>query len=50
MYKMPKETHFGAKNLIRKTPVTWWPKKEYKLYSMGRFDIYPLEFANLTRD
>jgi hypothetical protein len=26
IFKMPKEVHFGAKTLIKKTPVTWWPK------------------------
>jgi len=42
IYKMPKEIFYGAKDLLKKTPVTWWPPQQYKLFSLGRFDLYPL--------
>ena len=47
IYKMDRGLHFGIKDLVKKIPYTWWPPKEYRLYQLGRFDIYPLEFANL---
>lgn len=30
------------KDLLVKTPYVWWPPKQYKLYSLGRFDLYPM--------
>lgn len=50
IYKLAKEIHFGAKDLIKKVPITWWPPQEYKLYSLGRFDLYPVTQANLTNE
>lgn len=49
-FKLPKEVHFGSKTLLRKMPMSWWPPKQYKLHSLGRFDFYPLQSANLTRE
>ncbi|TNV83680.1 hypothetical protein FGO68_gene10563 [Halteria grandinella] len=40
IYKMDKALHFGIKELIKKAPYTWWPPKEYRLYQLGRFDIF----------
>jgi len=48
IYKMPKEILLGAKNLLKKAPVSWWPTKEYRLYSLGRFDLYPLDQADIS--
>ena len=45
IYKMEKALHFGIKDLLRKVPFSWWPPKEYKLYQLGRFDLYPLSKA-----
>lgn len=42
IYKMDKALHFGIKDLLKKVPFTWWPPKEYKLYQLGRFDLYPV--------
>lgn len=42
IYKLEKGLFFGVKDLLIKTPVTWWPPEEYKLYSLGRFDLYPI--------
>jgi hypothetical protein len=42
---MDKALHFGIKDLLRKVPFSWWPPKEYKLYQLGRFDLYPLSKA-----
>lgn len=50
IYKMPKELLIGAKGLLKKAPVSWWPTKEYKLYSLGRFDLYPLDQADISED
>ena len=42
IYKLDKSLHFGVKDLLRKVPYTFWPPKEFKLYQLGRFDLYPL--------
>jgi len=44
---MEKSLHFGIKDLLRKVPYSWWPPKEYKLYQLGRFDLYPLSKAGM---
>lgn len=32
IYKLPKEVFIGAKDLIKKVPVTWWnPRNEFTL-------------------
>ncbi len=46
IYKMPKELMFGARPLLRKTPYTWWPPKEYRSLVIGQFDIYPNQYEN----
>lgn len=43
IYKMDKALHFGVKELLKKTPYTWWPPKQYRLYQLGRFDLYPIQ-------
>lgn len=43
IYKMDKTLWFGVKDLLVKTPVAWWPPKQFKLYSLGRFDLYPMQ-------
>ncbi|CDW80309.1 activating signal cointegrator 1 [Stylonychia lemnae] len=43
IYKMEKGIFYGCKELLIKTPVTWWPPEEFKLYNLGRFDLYPLK-------
>ena len=48
IYKLSKEMHFGARDLLKKAPVTWWPPKEYRLFALGRFDLYPLMYVNAT--
>jgi hypothetical protein len=25
LYKLPKDIHYGAKPLLKKVPVSWWP-------------------------
>lgn len=40
IYKIDKALHFGIKDLLKKAPYTWWPPKEYKLYQLGRFDLF----------
>jgi hypothetical protein len=41
--------HYGARSLLKKVPISWWPPQEYKLYSLGRFDLYPIQLANLSK-
>jgi len=43
IYKMEKGVFYGCKNLLIKTPVSWWPPEEFKLYNLGRFDLYPVK-------
>lgn len=50
LYKLPKEILYGAKDLLKKAPYTWWPPEEFKNHTMGRFDLYPEEYSNWTRD
>lgn len=50
IYKMDKALFYGVKDLVQKIPYSWWPPQEYKLYQLGRFDLYPLASASLTRD
>ncbi len=47
IYKMDKALHFGLRDLVRKVPYSWWPPKEYRLFQLGRFDLYPLKSAAL---
>ncbi len=42
IYKLEKAVLFGVKDLLNKTPYYWWPQEQYRLYSLGRFDLYPL--------
>ena len=42
---MPKELFIGAKPLLKKSPFSWWPPKEFALYNVGQFDIYPNQFS-----
>ena len=48
IYKLDKSLHFGVKDLLRKVPYTFWPPKEFKLYQLGRFDLYPLHKAGIN--
>ena len=41
IYKMPKEILLGAKPLLKRAQYAWWPPKEYRLVSIGQFDLYP---------
>jgi len=43
VYKMPKEIAFGARPLLKKAGYTWWPLKEFKQFTVGMFDLHPLE-------
>ena len=47
IYKIEKALFYGVKDLIVKTPVSWWPPKEYRLYQLGRFDLYPMQMVSL---
>eukprot|EP00347_Sterkiella_histriomuscorum_P000979 403373797 len=49
IYKMDKALFFGVKDLLIKAPVSWWPPEEYKLYSLGRFDLYPVQLAKIQQ-
>jgi len=42
IYKLEKGIFFGVKDLLIKTPYVWWPPQLYKLYALGRFDLYPM--------
>ena len=46
IYKLEKALFFGVKDLLKKTSYAWWPPQQFKLYSLGRFDLYPLQYAN----
>jgi hypothetical protein len=35
IYKMPKELFLGAKPLLKKSPFSWWPPKDFALYNVG---------------
>lgn len=50
LYKLPKEILYGARDKLKKAPYTWWPPEEYKGHTMGRFDLYPEDYSNWTRD
>ena len=50
VYKMPKEILFGAKDLLKPVPYSWWPPEQYASQLLGRFDLYPEKFANESRD
>ena len=41
IYKMQKEIAMGARPLLKRVQYAWWPPKDYKLNSIGQFDIYP---------
>jgi hypothetical protein len=45
IYKMPKELFIGAKPLLKKSPFSWWPPKDFALYNVGQFDIYPMQYS-----
>ena len=47
---MPKEIWLGAKEVIKQVPYSWWPLEEFKNFSVGRFDLYPEEYINWSRD
>lgn len=47
LYKLEKGLHFGVRTLLRKVPYSWWPPKEYRLYQLGRFDLYPMSAADV---
>jgi hypothetical protein len=50
IYKLEKQIFVGVRDLLKKQPVTWWPPQEYKLFTLGRFDLYPIEAANMSRE
>lgn len=50
IYKMPKEIFIGARQVVKQTPVSWWPPKEFQNFSIGRFDLYPDEYVTWSRD
>ena len=50
LYKMPKELLFGAKDKLKRMPYSWWPLEEFRNFSVGRFDLYPDEYAQWSRD
>lgn len=47
---MPKELLFGAKDKLKRMPYSWWPLEEFRNFSVGRFDLYPDEYAQWSRD
>lgn len=47
---MPKEIWLGAREVIKQVPYSWWPPEEFKNFSLGRFDLYPEEYAQWSRD
>ena len=50
IYKLDKGIFFGVKDLLKKVPYSWWPPKAFKLYQLGRFDLFPLEFSALSNE
>lgn len=50
IYKLPKDVFLGAKDKLRKVQYTWWPPEEYKNFTIGRFDLYPDDYVQWTRD
>lgn len=50
IYKMQKELWYGVKDLIKKVPYEWWPPEDLKNNLAGRFDLYPDEFVEWSRD
>jgi hypothetical protein len=44
IYKMEKNLFLGVKPLLKKTPFSWWPPREFELYNVGQFDIYPIQY------
>jgi hypothetical protein len=49
IYQLDKDMLIGAKNGLRKSPFTWWPPDEYKLYAFSKFDLYPLSFLESSQ-
>jgi len=47
---LPKEIFFGVKDLLKKVQYDWWPPEEFKNNLAGRFDLYPEDFVDMTRD
>ena len=40
---MPKEIAFGARPLLKRVQYAWWPPEDYKLLTIGQFDLYPIQ-------
>lgn len=34
----------GARPLLKKVQYNWWPPKQYQLFNIGLFDIYPTQW------
>ena len=50
IYKMPKDVWVGAKGVLTKVPYSWWPPEEYKNFRIGRFDLYPDQYVQWSRE
>lgn len=50
IYKLEKQVFVGVRDLLKKQPISWWPPKEFKLFTLGRFDLYPVEAASMTKE
>ena len=40
---MVREIAFGARPLLKRVQYAWWPPKDYRLHTIGQFDLYPME-------